>query len=149
MFRTFLVLSSTLLASSLYAADPDFYLLGKKCQTTVGYMVLSDESLKTVEGTPVQNACTRTGKKITCQLVFSDGGEGHKGTSAEYKIILDSPPLLYFTDENGGDWIAVHTTNHTAVIVTRVVGQQFVGSKVCHGIFATQSEMEALRSGKD
>jgi hypothetical protein len=152
VFRIFLVLSSTLLANPLYAADPDFYLLMTECQTTVGALVRSDESLKTVEGTPVRNACVRTGKEITCRLVFADGEKGLKGESAKYTIVLDSPPDLYFTDEYGGDWVSVNTANHRAVLLTRVLGQRFAGSKVCHGFFTTQSEIESLeaqRSGKD
>jgi hypothetical protein len=120
----------------------------QKCSTTVGYLVLSDESLKTIEGTPVTNACTRRGKAVSCQLAFQDGGQGLKGSSANYTVSLDSPPMLLFSDQESGDWIMVDTTKHAAVIITRVVDQQFAGAKVCQGIFATQSEMETIKKRK-
>jgi hypothetical protein len=126
-------------------AEPDFHLVMQKCSTTVGYLALSDEGLKTVEGTPTTNACTRRGKSVSCRIAFADQSQGMKGSTAQYTIILDSPPLLLFADEHSGDFFAVDTTQHAAVVITRVLDKQFAGTKVCHGLFATQSEMEALR----
>jgi hypothetical protein len=125
--------------------EPDFYLMMQKCSTTVGYLVLSDASLKTVEGTPALNTCTRNGKSISCMLEFKDGSPPKR---AEYEVDLDSPPMLYFMDSQHGDWIAVDTAAHAAVVITRIVGEKYVGSKVCHGMFATQSEMTALQKRK-
>ena len=71
-------------------SEPDFYLLMKKCSITVGYLVLSDESLKTVEGTPVTSACVRRGKAISCRLTFVDGVKGVQGNSADCVVSLAS-----------------------------------------------------------
>jgi hypothetical protein len=86
-----------------------------------------------------------TGKQIACEMVFVDGSKGTKGQTANYTVTIDSPPQLWFSDDRAADFIAVNTTNHAAVMITRVADQQFIGSKVCHGMFATQSELEALR----
>jgi len=127
-----------------FAEEPDFYLKMLKCKTAVGYLVPSDDSLKILDGTPTTNACRRRSKKITCDLAFDDKGEGHRGAVAEYQILLDSPPHLHFSDDTAGDWFAVNTSTHTVVMVTRIVGEQFLASKACQGIFATQNEVEEL-----
>ena len=133
-----------LLQAGQRAPEPDFHLLMQKCSTTVGYLVLSDDSLKTVEGTPTQNACTRRGKSVSCRIGFADQSPGIKGSTAEYSVILDSPPLLVFADQDSGDFFAIDTAQHAAVVITRVLDKKFAGTKVCHGLFATQSEMEAV-----
>jgi len=139
------LLLTVLCAPTVKAVEPDFYLVMKQCSTTVGYLVLSSESLKTVQGEPVTNVCTRRGKAVSCQLSFQGESNGLQGNSANYTISIDSPPLLLFSDGLAGDWIMVDTVKHAAVIITRVVDKQFAGAKVCQGIFATQSEMDALK----
>jgi hypothetical protein len=53
-----------------------------------------------------------------------------------------------FADDKTGEMFAVNTVAHAAVLVTRVVQKEFAGGKVCHGLFATQSEMEGLKKKK-
>src|SRR4029453_5157689 len=98
------------LPTTSFAEEPDFYLKMLKCKTAVGYLVASDDSLKIFEGAPTTNACRRRSKKIACDLAFDDKGEGHKGSVAEYQILLDSPPHLHFSDATAGDRFAVHTS---------------------------------------
>jgi hypothetical protein len=126
---------------------PDFYLLMQQCTTTVGYLVLSDKSLKTVEGTPVHFACFRNANKISCVLVSSDGDPLAKGSQADYTVLLDIPPSLQFADPGAGDFVVVDTAQHAAVIITRILHERFAGSKVCWGMFTTEFERKAL-SGK-
>lgn len=136
------VIGSTL----LQASDADFYLLMNECSTTVGYTVLSDVGgLKTLDGTTMTNACSRTEQRIRCALIFDDGSEG---TIAEYRIFMDTPPRLMFTDDTAADWFMIDTSAHAVVMVTRVVGEQFAGAKVCQGVFATREELQALERDK-
>jgi hypothetical protein len=57
---------------------PDFHLFLDKCRTTVGYLVLSDESLKIFDGDPVYNVCTRRSRRVSCTLTFPGAGEGYQ-----------------------------------------------------------------------
>jgi hypothetical protein len=50
----------------------DFYLFMDKCKATIGYLVLSDESLKIFEGTPIHHACNRNSQNIACILIPTD-----------------------------------------------------------------------------
>jgi hypothetical protein len=124
---------------------PDFHLLLEKCKIAVGYHVLANDSLKVIDGDPVYNACTRRSKRISCALGFPSGGLGVKGQTAEYIVVFDSPPYLHFTDEKYADYFAVNLTTHAVVLTTRFLSEKSLGSKVCHGLFATDDEMkEAL-----
>jgi hypothetical protein len=119
---------AALLIASIAEAQgvrPDFHLLLEKCKTTVGYQVLSEESLKIFEGEPIYNACTRKSRKVSCVL----GSEGIKGKTADYSVVLDSPPHLHFTDDTYADYFAVNLSNHTVVLVTRVLFDKGLGSK--------------------
>jgi len=127
---------------------PDFHLLLDKCRTTVGYLVLSDESLKIFDGEPVYNACTRRSRRVSCALTFPGSGEGIKGQTAEYSVVLDTPPHLHFTDAKYADYFAVNLSEHSVVLITRVAFEKGLGSKVCHGVFATDDEMKALGKTK-
>ena len=106
----------------------DFYLSFEKCTTTVGYLVLSDQSLKSSEGTGFFMGCTRISNTIRCETEFKDGSKGHKGNLAEYKVDLDSPPLLIFTDGKMADYFVIDLTQHAVTIITRS-GQDVCGRK--------------------
>jgi hypothetical protein len=69
---------------------------------------------------------------------------GIKGHTTEYAVVLDSPPHLHFTDEKYADYFAVNLSEHSVVSVTRVLFEKGLGSKVCHGLFATDDEIKAL-----
>jgi hypothetical protein len=90
-------------------------------------------------------ACTRASGKLDCQLGFSGGGEGIKGNSVQYNIDLDSPPTLMFSDARRSDFFIVDLNEHAAAAITRIVDTRFAGSKVCHGMYLTESELKALK----
>ena len=135
---------TTLLVTCASAAEPDFYLMMQKCKTTIGHLVLSDESLKVLDGELFALACTRQSANISCGLSMESGGEGHKGSQVQYKIVADSPPKLILSDESGGEFISIDTTQRAAVIITRIVRPDFAASKVCQGLYATSFDMKAL-----
>ena len=133
-----------LVSSATYASDPDFFINFLSCKNAVGYLVLSDESLKIIDGDPTTMGCVRHSSDISCDFVFNDGKEGHKGNSETYKVVIDAPPLLHFATSNGSEFIAFNTSQHAAVLVSRLLDKQFAGSKVCHGIYMTSFEMDNL-----
>lgn len=139
------VLTIALCAAPGIADEPDFYLMFESCKTAIGYLVLSDESLKVIEGEPTTMECHRRGENISCTFVFPNGQKGAKGNSEDYKVVLDSPPHLYFATPNGSEFIAVDTSQHAAVLINRVIHEKFAGSKVCHGLYATSFEMKTMK----
>ena len=132
---------AAILVASASAAEPDFYLVMQKCKTAVGYLVLSDDSLKIIDGDASTSACIRRSSSVTCALSFLEGGEGHKGNLVEYKVLADSPPLLLLSDGNGSEFISIHTTQRSAVVISRVAGLEYAGSKVCQGVYATSFDL--------
>jgi hypothetical protein len=135
---------TALLATSTSAAEPDFYLMMEKCKTTVGHLVVSDESLKVLDGDPATLGCYRQSADVSCVLAMEGGVEGHKGSQIQYKIVTDSPPKLILSDKSGGEFISIDTTQRAAVVITRILGLEFAASKVCHGLYATSFDIKAL-----
>lgn len=126
------------------AAEPDFYINFSTCKNAVGYLVLSEESFKIIPGEPTVMGCFKSSEDIRCMFEFQDGQAGHKGNSENYKVVIDSPPYLHFKTQNGSEYVAIDTGQHAAVLISRVLGEQFAGSKVCHGLYTTSFEVNNL-----
>ena len=126
-----------------YAGEPEFFIQFSDCKIATGYLVLSDESLRVFDGDPTAMGCSRDSNKISCQYTF-EGSQQAKAVA--YNITMDSPPLLHFAASNGSEYIAIDTSQHAAVIITRIVQKQFIGSKVCQGMYATAFELEQLEN---
>ena len=145
------ILNLLILALSLFQAhnvlanDYDFYIDFSECKITVGYLVFSKESLKTMPGDPTVMACNRKSEIVECDFIFKDKGKGIKGQSERYEVILDSPPLLYLLSKKGSEFIAIDTVQHSAAMTSRIVNEKFVGSKVCQGIYFTGFEMKSMK----
>lgn len=144
--KTILVSSvlAALLAVCAMATEPDFYLKMQKCKITVGHLVLSDESLKVIDGDPPTFACIRQSASVSCALSLESGVQGHKGNHVQYKVLADSPPILLLSDETGGEFISINTTQRAAVIITRILALKYASSKVCHGLYTTSFDLKAL-----
>jgi hypothetical protein len=125
-----------------FAADPDFFVDFSSCKIVVGYLVLSDESLKIMDGDMTVMACNRRSNNISCDLTFR--GSSQKNI-VQYQVTLDSPPFLHFSTKNGSEYVAIDTSQHAAVVITRVLETQFAGSKICQGLYATAFEMKNLK----
>lgn len=146
MKKIFLIVSITWCISLInpaFAAEPDFYVNFSSCKIAVGYLVLSDESLKVVDGDVTVMACNRKSNNIFCDFIFKGN---QKINSVEYQVTLDSPPLLHFSTNNGSEYVAIDTSQHAAVVITRVLEKKFVGSKVCQGLYTTGFEMKSLKN---
>ena len=142
---TLCILIGSLFSLPCYAAEPDFFINFSSCKTAVGYLVLSEKSLKITEGDPLVMSCSRHAMDISCSFEFHNRQMGIKGNSEMYKVFLDSPPLLYFATSNGSGNIAIDMSQHAAVLVNLIFDVKFVGSKVCHGLYTTRFEMENLK----
>jgi hypothetical protein len=80
---------------------------------------------------------------------FDVGKESYKGGNiGEYRVTLDSPPLLHYKLIEGNEYIAVNTVERAAVMSSLIVHEYVLGSKVCHGVFLTAYEFKKLRTMK-
>jgi hypothetical protein len=60
------------LSNHAYASEPDFYIAFSACKIAAGYLVMSDESLKIVDGDPTTMGCSRKSNTISCFYSFED-----------------------------------------------------------------------------
>ena len=114
---------------------PDFMLYMERCSTTLASQTDSSQELKTVPGDPVGSACERSGTKIGCLLVVPGGGKPAGQAIVHYEVLLDSPPLLHFADQERADFITVDTAAHTAVIISRLVTHGLLVQKYARASF--------------
>lgn len=138
------ILLIMLCSSKTYATDPDFFIDFGSCKTTIGYFILSEDSIKTIDGTPTTLACFRRGEDVACTFRLKGGSEGIKGNTVNYKVRIDSPPFLCLETENGSEFITINTVKHAAVLSIRVMTEDYFGSKICQGLYATGSELKSL-----
>jgi hypothetical protein len=129
------------------AVAADFYIHFEKCKITVGYLVLSNESLKTIDGDGSLTSCTRNSQSVHCEFDFQGQGKGTH-SSADYKVRIETPPLLIFTDENMSDYYVIDQVQHAATLITRVMEPKAAGAKVCQGMYMTESEFQNMNKSK-
>jgi hypothetical protein len=132
--------------STVYSAEYDFYIHFDNCKCLVGYLFLTDnESIQVMPGDTSVLACKRQSNTILCDFFFDKGEKGIRGNREKYKIIIDSPPLLHFRSETGADYVAVDTNRHAATVSIRLLHENFLGAKVCQGLYTTDFEMKHLK----
>ena len=125
----------------------DFYLHFDSCRITVAYLVLSNQSLKTFDGDGSLTTCTRVSQSIRCDFEFPGGSKGYRN-SDEYKVHVESPPLLIFTNTNMSDYYVIDLNQHAATLITRVMDPKFAGAKVCQGVYMTETERRELEKSR-
>lgn len=142
----FLAISSGFIPSISFGYD--FYLKGITCKTTGAYLVdRSDKQfLRVGDGDPMLGQCTRRSKKVRCDFISSSDKQA--GGSIDLDVSLDSPPYLYLTANNGGEFIAINTSNRQTASITRIVDTDFLASKVCSGMYFTEFELQPLDKKK-
>jgi hypothetical protein len=104
------------------------------------YHGLSYQSLKTFEGDPFFMSCIRNSQKIRCEIDFF---EIDKGASDEYRIDIEAPPLLIFTNPTMTEHYVVDISQRAAALVSRVIRPKFAAAKTCNGTYVTESEKKA------
>ena len=137
-----------LLATPVIGVAADFYLYFERCKITVGYLILSNESLKTFDGDGSLTACTRISQTIRCDFEFPGGDSKGYRNSDVYKVDIETPPLLIFTNANMSDYYVVDLSQHAVTLITRVMDRKFAGAKVCQGTYMTESERKQLDKTK-
>lgn len=141
----FLVASA--ISGHIYAAEgqPDFYLIMKHCETSAGYLTSPDAPIKRLQPAPIHFECFRpSNKSVKCSLKFSEGDARLKGAEVKFDVIFDVPPSLLLANKHFADFAAIDSVNHSAVVVTRILEDEYLASKVCHGDFITAFEMEGI-----
>ena len=118
-------------------AEPfDFYIKFLSCKILIGYIALSDESLKVIKGETSIMGCKRDSNIVKCSFEFDDGGKSIKGAHTEtYQVVMDVPPHLHFRTESGSEYIAIDTSQHAAADINRLVDQRLLGRK-CARVFS-------------
>jgi len=81
--------------------------------------------------------------KVQCDIDFLGKSKGARTTDT-YKIKIESPPLLIFTNDTMGDYYVIDMTQHVATLITRILEPKFAGAKVCNGMYLTNSEWQEL-----
>jgi hypothetical protein len=145
MKKTILILVIMFLPQIACANDIDFYLLFESCKTTVGYLVQSENPVKTLDGDKLTMACGKVKDKANMLYCVSQIDK-EEPKHIYYQIGFDSPPHLHFMTEYGSEYVGVNTANHVAVHINRMIGESFVGSKICHGTYLTQSEAYEMKN---
>jgi len=128
-----------------YAKGIEFYLFFESCKTIVGYLVQSEKAVKTLDGDKFTMACGKVKDKANMLYCVSQVDK-EEPKHIYYQIGFDSSPHLHFMTENGSEYVGINTANHAAVHINRMLGQSFVGSKICHGIYLTQSEADETQN---
>lgn len=147
MFKWIFGASLLLVTTPAIVIAADFYLNFQSCRITVGYLVLSNESLKTLDGDGSLTTCTRISQSIRCGFEFPSGSKGNRN-SDEYKVYIETPPLLIFTNANMSDYYVIDQVQHAATLISRVMDPKFAGAKVCQGTYMTESERKELDKSK-
>ncbi len=146
--KTAVFTATLFLSAATLAQETEFYLNFENCRSVVGYLELGfGDNPRVTDGVATTMACWRSGSTISCSFEFEGGGRSfaRDENAEQYEIIIDIPPLLHMRTENGSEYIAIDTVGHAATIITRLAGAEFIGSKVCTGLYVTAMEYEALR----
>ena len=123
----------------------DFHLALDKCKIVIGSTVDPAHPPAVVAGDTAAVSCTRSGMTVSCDWIYAPSAKSNQAPLHQmYRILVDSPPELWFSSETRSDFFVVNTTMHAAVAISRIVNEVGAGSKVCSGTFLTDDE---LRNG--
>ncbi len=142
-----LAIAALAFSGGLYAeeGDPDFYLMMKHCEMTVVFLTSSDAEITQLQPEPIHFVCQRSSiNNVVCDLKFPAGDTGQKRARIELGVVSDVPPSLLLANKHFADFVAIDSAKHSAVVITRMLENEYAASKVCHGVFVTAYEMEGL-----
>lgn len=129
-----------LLFSAIAAAstDHDFQIVFNDCRITVGYLSAARYPLKTVDTSGMTVSCTRNRRKFSCNMVFKDNSApmlAHK-----FNLSMETGGIFDIKTPDGSTHIAVNSVTHAAVLFARASNLDYLGGKVCSGIYSTADE---------
>lgn len=146
-FRVITFLTFAVSALSVAGADrPDFFLISSTCKVTFSSLTDFTAPVATESGDLTNMSCSRNGSEILCKLSW--GATAVPTRRVSYHISVDAPPILSFTDRDGGDYVIINTVEHTGIVISRFLSTSGAGAKVCVGMFTTAMEAEAFRKEK-
>jgi hypothetical protein len=120
----------------------DFVVVGRSCKNLVSYNVITDDSLKILRADTPILFCKRNSKVITCNVTHVE--ESHKSSQTTYQLGIDSPPILFFQAENGAESVYIDTIENLGSYSSRLLGENFMGQKVCNVRFFTYDQYKHL-----
>lgn len=142
--KTFLAAFSLVAFSLQLSAEQqyDYVLLGSECKMLIAYTVIADESLKVADGDTTMLFCKRNSNELACDVTHKE--ELSKVEPRTYTIEMDSPPILFFRATNGSETAFVNTIENAGSYSSRLVGENFMGHKVCSVMFFTYDQFKML-----
>ena len=138
-----ILLCSFCLQPAYSQENPDFYIVGDRCQTTVGYNRIADGNLYTEEGERSVMSCVRHSSDLICDLKFENG---ENSIGEKYRISIESGPYLHFISENNAEYYQVNKNNNTVAFSSRSINIDMVISKLCVGYYLTKTEFDMLQN---
>jgi len=134
----------TIAASSQGQEKPyDFIISFDECKTPISALVLTEsEPITVFDGDTFFLMCTQQAKRVVCEYKFSNGANSSKANIQDYALIADVPPYLMFGAENGSDYVVVNKPAQSAGLISRQLGETYVGAKVCHGFYSTYEQLQ-------
>lgn len=102
----------------------------------------SKSSLKIIEGESYFSACERIKSIVNCDHMDP---QGKIFSQSQLNVTLDSSPNLYLSSTSGGEVVKIDTVKHMAASNNRAVDQKYLGSKVCSGVYLTESEQKLMK----
>jgi hypothetical protein len=136
------ILMSFLSQVALADKEFDFVMIGSSCKMLVSYNVISEESLKIAAADTPVLFCKRNANVITCNVTHTE--ESHKSEQRTYQLGMDSPPILFFQAENGSESAYINTSENAGSYSSRLLGEKFMGHKVCSTAFFTYDQYKLL-----
>jgi hypothetical protein len=142
--------SSPLVAENANRFEPDFFFDFSACRTVaapLGPPSKKDDGFIMDKPSIHRTACMRVGKKeLECVTLF----EGKSAKPAVYKmrITTELTQMIIIESENGGDFLVAKPAEGRVVSTTRIVGESFLATKMCHGVYLTGDELKAMLSKK-
>jgi hypothetical protein len=86
-------------------------------------------------------------KRLSCVTSFDE--KGAKPVALEYKSDAETATLMIWKTDNWSDYLIIDPSKSSAVLTVRMVSEESAATKVCHGLFLTSDEFEALARKSD
>lgn len=128
--------------------DPDFHFILLNCRisgATLAEPPTKNDGFSEMKTSGYHTACERTAKKkLSCITVFEE--ENAKPAFYDMTITTEASKLLIVESQNAGDFIVARPDTGRVVATTRMLGEEYVATKLCHGVFLTGDEYKAMEA---
>jgi hypothetical protein len=135
-----------MLGASQASVASDFYILPDECRMLL--VTLDDGDMKYAAGDPPSYGCRRRGQELDCVVHYASGGKSPSGYKETFRVLVDSPPYLFFGSENGATLFSVNLNTRKVGFTARLTDANYVGEKVCSATYTTGQEVELYKESR-